>query len=184
MTIDPVLVAMYVGIGLQSIVSRNISPMDSAVVSIGSINSGTVANIIPSSATMKLSIRSFSAETQKLLNERIVGITEGICQAMGATCEIAYKFGYPMMINNKEATDYVIDVLGAENVMVVDQALSGSEDFSYFLQKAPGTFFGLCAGYADHDSFYNHHPKFNPNEDALAAGVEAFVKIIMGQDKL
>ena len=135
--VDPVLVAMYVGLGLQSIVSRNVSPMDSAVVSIGSINSGTVANIIPSSATMKLSIRSFSAETQQLLHERIVGITEGICQAMGATSEIEYKFGYPMMINNQQTTDYLIDVLGPENVLVVDQALSGSEGLLLLPAKSP-----------------------------------------------
>ncbi len=182
--IDPVVVSMYVGLALQSIVSRNISPMDSAVVSIGSIHSGTAANIIPGFAEMKLSIRSFSDKTRYLLERRIREITEGVCQAMGATCEIAYKFGYPMMVNDDQAVNYLQEVLGHDKVAEVEQALSGSEDFSYFLQQAPGAFFGLSAGYEDKETFYNHHPRFNPNEDCLQYGVEAFVKIIMGQEKL
>src|SRR6056297_299544 len=104
--IDPVFVSMYIGLGMQSIVSRNVSAMDSAVVSIGSINSGTAANIIPEKAEMKLSIRSFSEETRKLLNKRITEISEGVSASMGAKCNIEYKYGYPMMYNNHKAVDY------------------------------------------------------------------------------
>ena len=182
--IDPILVSMYIGIALQSIVSRNVSPMDSAVVSIGSIHSGTVANIIPASAEMKLSIRSFSNETREKLAKRIKEIAEGVSQSMGATCEIKYSYGYPMMVNNDKAVDYFVDIMGENRVMLGDKAMSGSEDFSYFLQKAPGAFIGLAAGYKDKQGFYNHHPKFNPNEDCLVYGIEAFVKLVMEQDKM
>jgi len=182
--VDPVFVSMYVGLGLQSIVSRNVSAMDSAVVSIGSINSGTAANIIPDKAEMKLSIRSFSEETRKLLNKRITEISEGVSASMGAKCNIEYKYGYPMMYNNHKAVDYLIETLGKEKVMEVDKPLSGSEDFSYFLQKAPGAFFGLNAGRVGEENFYNHHPKFNPDDSAIKHGIQAFVDIVMNQEKL
>jgi len=182
--VDPVFVSMYVGLGLQSIVSRNVSAMDSAVVSIGSINSGTVANIIPEKSEMKLSIRSFSEETRNLLNKRITEISEGVSKSMGAKCEIEYKFGYPMMYNNSEAVDYLIETLGEDKVIEADKPLSGSEDFSYFLQKAPGAFFGLNAGRVDEENFYNHHPKFNPDDNSIEYGIQAFVDIVMNQKNL
>jgi len=182
--IDPVFIAMYIGVGLQSIVSRNVSPMDSAVVSIGSVHSGTVANIIPASAEMKLSIRSFSKEVRDLLHKRITEIANGVCESMGATCEIEYKFGYPMMNNSSEAVDYLIETLGEDRIIEVDKPLGGSEDFSYFLEKVPGAFFGLNAGTVGGDNFYNHHPKFNPNEGCIKYGIEAFTKIVMNQEKL
>ncbi len=182
--IDPVFVAMYIGVGLQSIVSRNVSPMDSAIVSIGSVHSGTVANIIPATAEMQLSIRSFSQETRELLHKRITEIATGVSESMGAKCEIEYKFGYPMMNNDSDSVDYLIEVLGEERTIEVDKPLGGSEDFSYFLQKAPGAFFGLNAGNPDGDNFYNHHPKFNPNEGSILYGIEAFIKIVMEQEKL
>ncbi|MFP4456534.1 MAG: M20 family metallopeptidase [Clostridia bacterium] len=181
--IDPVFVSMYVGIGMQSIVSRNVSAMDSAVVSIGAINSGTVANIIPEKAEMRLSIRSFSEDTRKLLNKRITEIAEGVSSSMGASCKIDYKFGYPMMFNNDKAVDYLINTLGKEKVIEADKPLSGSEDFSYFLQKAPGAFFGLNAG-RDEENYYNHHPKFNPDDSSIEHGIQAFVDIVMNQENL
>ncbi len=182
--VDPVIISMYVGIALQSIISRNVSPMDSAVITIGSIHSGTAANIIPAAAEMKLTIRSFSSKTRELLATKIKEITEGISHSMGATSEIEYKYGYPMMVNDDRAVEYVVKTLGADRVSITDRALSGSEDFSYFLQEAPGAFIALNAGHDDQENYYNHHPQFNPNEDCLQFGVEAFVKIIMAQDNL
>lgn len=182
--VDPVFVSMYIGLGMQSIVSRNVSAMDSAVVSIGSINSGTAANIIPEKAEMKLSIRSFSDETRNLLNKRITEIAEGVSSSMGANCKIDYKFGYPMMVNNSSSVDYLINTLGQEKVFEVDKPLSGSEDFSYFLQKAPGAFFGLNAGRDDQQNYYNHHSKFNPDDSAIKYGIQAFIDIIMNQESL
>lgn len=182
--VDPVFVAMYVGLGMQSIVSRNISPMDSAVVSIGSINSGTAANIIPDKAEMKLSIRSFNKETRDLLHKRVIEIAEGVSNSMGAKCEVEYKFGYPMMVNNSDVVDYLIETLGSERIVEADNPISGSEDFSCFLQKAPGAFFGLNAGRENGENYYNHHPKFNPDENCIKYGIKAFVDIVMNQQKL
>lgn len=186
-TVDAVIVGSHVVVALQTIVSRNIAALDSAVVTVGSFQSGTIHNIIAETADLKLTIRSLKPETRILIRERIEKIVHAVSDAMGATCEINYTHGYPSLDNNAEMVDLLKSiaeqVVGTENIVVKNQPSMGGEDFAYFAQKVPGAFLRLGSRPTGDVTFGAHNPKFEVNEDCMAIGIEMMVNIALTATK-
>ena len=171
-TADPILAAARIVEALQSIVSREISPLDSAVVTIGSIHGGTAFNIIPSTVQMNGTARSFTAATWKALPEKIERIVQGTASACGVTARIRYERTNGATVNDAKMADLVIEtasrLLGEENVETDTRTLGG-EDMSVYLDRVPGCFFFV--GCAKEGPLRPHHsPRFDIDERALIVG--------------
>lgn len=178
---DPIVAAASIIMALQTIVSRNIHPLESAVITVGAFNSGIASNVIPERAEMRLTIRALSSEVRDELERRIRSIAEGQAASYGMSVEIEYERGYPPTINHKAENDYVRDLAtrfaGAENVMDMPVPIMGSEDFSFMLQQRPGCYFFLGTGKTDNDPPL-HHPKFDFNDDILPTGTSFWVELV------
>lgn len=175
-TIDPTLVISHVITQLHSIVSRSLSPQEQAVLSIGTLNSGTNYNIIPDTAEASGTVRFFSQATSKFIRQRIESILKGVCESFGAKYELNYEHGDPPLINDKELTVFMnneaIQLVGEEKVVQIEPIL-GSEDFAYYSVEIPACY--LFIGIGDPTRPYgHHHPKFDIDEDMLSVGVELF----------
>lgn len=165
---------------LNSIIGRNINPLESAVLSLGSFKSGEVFNIIPDTAEIKGTVRTFDDTVRKTVWDRLDAVCSGVCAAMGATYKIDKVFGYPAVINNPDVAAVVAEAgretVGNDGVVEIGPNMGG-EDFSYFMQKAPGMFMNLGVGNPARDAIYpHHHPKFDIDDSVLPIGVETFVR--------
>jgi amidohydrolase len=179
-TVDPILVASHLVVNLQSIASRNIDPLKPVVVSFGTVNGGTIYNIIPPDVTLTGTLRSFDSEVQELAEKRLREITEETCRTFGATAEIHYDKGYPPVVNDAAMADFVEEVvgktLGKEKMKAIDPVMGG-EDFSYFLQEVPGCF--LFFGMGDGQDFPHHHPEFDLDEKALPQAAWLMTSVVL-----
>jgi len=178
MAVDPILVAGSLVVALQSIVSRSIDPNETAVVTIGSLHSGHASNVIPETARLEMSVRSFDAGVRKILEERIRTLVEHHATGYGARAEIEYVPGYPVLVNHDQETAFALSVakelLGEENVIDNLPPISGSEDFAYFLQQKPGCFLRLGNG----DSAALHNPAYNFNDQSLTFGAAYWTRLV------
>lgn len=175
-SIDAVVAAGHIIVALQTIASREIDPLGSVVVTIGTINGGYRNNVIADQVVMTGTVRTLDPEVRASMPERIERIIKGICHSLRCECELIYDKGYPSVINSPEMADLAEAVgqrlLGKENVMRVANPSMGGEDFSYFAEKAPGIFLGLGASNPEKDCIYpGHHPKYNFDEDAIPVGM-------------
>lgn len=170
--VDPILAAARIVESLQSIVSREISPLDSAVVSIGSIHGGTAFNVIPSTVTLSGTARSFTPETGRALPEKIERIVLGTAAACGVSARLRYERTNAATVNDRRIADLVIEaaarLLGEENVETDTRTLAG-EDMCVYLERVPGAFFFV--GCAREGELRPHHsPRFDLDERALVIG--------------
>lgn len=174
--IDPTITAANIVLNLQAIVGREVSAKETVVVSTGTVKAGlSVFNIIPDSVEMNGTVRSFNPAVQDHVESALRRVIAGACQIGRCTFELDYKRFIPATINEPEVTAVAKDVFdgvfGAENVKETP-LIMGSEDFSYFQQKVPGTYFLLGTGNPEKGTDNaHHHPKFNVDDDALPAGV-------------
>ncbi|MBD2485898.1 M20 family metallopeptidase [Planktothrix sp. FACHB-1365] len=182
-TIDSIVVASQIVLGLQTIVSRNVNPLDAAVVSVGSLQAGKADNVIADSAKMLGTVRYFNPAYQGFFGKRVEQIIAGICQSHGATYQLNYAPLYPPVINNKRIAELVQSV--AETVVetpagiVPECQTMAAEDISYFLQAVPGCYFFLGSANPDKKlDFPHHHPCFDFDETVLGMGVEMFVRCV------
>ncbi len=182
-TIDSILVAAQVVNTLHTIVSRNINPLESAVISIGEFHAGSATNIIADSAQISGTVRFFNPEVGAKLALRIEEAIAGVCKAHGATYELAYTKLYPAVINDYAIAELVRSV--AETVIetpagiVPECQTMGGEDVSFFLEAVAGCYFFLGSANPDKGLAYpHHHPRFNFDETALATGVEIFARCV------
>ncbi len=181
--VDPILVASEIILALNTIVSRNISPRETAVVSIGAIHAGSANNIIPDLAEIRGNTRSMNPETRMAIKNRIESIIRSVCDANDAKYELDFRFGVESIQNDAElaalAGDACRKVLGEE--MVYDAApMLASEDFAFYSRIVPTCFIFLGAGNEIGGRAYaNHHPKFDIREEALPLGSLAQVQIIL-----
>lgn len=182
-TIDSIVVASQVVTALQTIVARNVDPIESAVVTVGKLHAGTAHNVIAATAQMSGTVRYFNPQFEGFFKQRIEQIVSGICQSHGADYTLEYYSLYPPVINDERIASLVRSV--AETVIesplgVVPQCQTmGGEDMSFFLQEVPGCYFFLGSANADKDLAYpHHHPRFNFDETALGMGVEMFVRCV------
>ncbi len=180
--VDPILTTAQVIQALQTIVSRNISPVDSAVISITTIHGGTSFNIIPASVTLSGTIRTLNEEVRQYVFTRIKEVVNGICTVNGATAKIDIIEAYPPVINDDKMTDFAISVakefLGEEHVTELTKPSMGGEDFAYYLQKTPGSFLWLGAQQEGEPFYNNHNPKFDIDESALLKGVGLHINLV------
>lgn len=175
-TVDAILVGSQVVVALNTIVSRNVDPLEQAVLSLGVFKSGDSFNVIPDTAVIKGTVRSFEASVRSSIFERIEQSAKGVCQTYGASYELDKILGFPPVVNVPDYTRVIAQaaetVLGKDNVLTINPVMGG-EDFSYFLEKVPGAFFFIGVGNPDKGIIYpHHHPKFDMDEDALCYGME------------
>ncbi|WP_066151567.1 M20 family metallopeptidase [Halalkalibacter krulwichiae] len=178
-TVDSIAVASSVVAQLQQIVSRNVNPLKAAVVTVGSFHSGSAFNVIADQAELTGTVRTFDSEVQELIIERIEQVTKGICDSMGATYTLDYKKGYPAVINDEEITNHFVkSVESVDDVSLFEmEPVMGGEDFAYYLQKVPGTFFFTGAGNKEKQIVYpHHHPKFDFDEKAMLYAAKCLAK--------
>ena len=182
-TVDSVVVAAQIVNAVQTIVSRNVNPIDSAVVTVGELHAGTKGNVIADTARMSGTVRYFNPDFAGFIEQRIQKIIAGICDSHGASYDFDYWSVYPVTINNADMAKLVRSV--AEEVVetplgiVPECQTMGGEDMSYFLQEIPGCYFFLGSANPQKDLAYpHHHPRFNFDETALAMGVEIFVRCV------
>ncbi|MER8545426.1 M20 aminoacylase family protein [Mesorhizobium sp. M0684] len=177
LTVDPIVAAANIVMTLQTVVSRNVNPIETAVVTVGTIHGGTASNVIPEHAEITLSVRSFSAEIRDTLEQRIRNIAALVAQAHGATVEIDYERGYPVVVNSERetsfATDIAVELVGQDKVSVCP-LIPGSEDFSYFLEHKPGCFLRLGNG---EDSAILHSSKYDFNDGNLTVGAALWARL-------
>ncbi|MGI2294799.1 M20 metallopeptidase family protein [Paenibacillus sp. GXUN7292] len=183
-SIDPVVAASAIVMGLQTIVSREISPFQPVVVTIGSIQSGIANNVIPHYAEMTGTIRTFDPAVQAGMHKRIERIVKQIAASYRCEANLKYISQTPVLVNHEQPLEHmetVIDeVIGRNNRVEAAPTLAG-EDFSVYLQSVPGCFFWLGAGPAENadQAFGLHHPKYNLNEDCLAHGTALLAAIAL-----
>ncbi len=182
-TIDPIIVAAQIITALQTIVSRNIHPVESAVISLGHIQAGNAAapSVIPSHAVLIGTVRTFSDEVQKIVESRMRKLIATIADAFGATAELDYQRSYPATINSTAQANFLADVatdlFGAERVVRDLIPSMGSEDFSFMLKQRPGAYFRLGQGGAEAGKLL-HNPKFDFNDDVIPTGSALFAALV------
>jgi amidohydrolase len=182
-TIDPIAVGAQIVVALQTIVSRETDPTVPAVVTVGAFQAGQANNVIPDTATLRGTVRSFEEGERKRLAERIEAVVRGIAGAMRAEVDFNYHFGYPPTVNDPAMTELVREVagqvIGADKV--IDEPLHmGAEDFSYFLQRKPGAFFFVGTRNPEKGFVWgHHHPRFDIDEEGLAVGMETMANVVL-----
>ena len=182
--IDPVVAGASIVMALQTIVSRNVAPLQMSVITVGSLQAGEANNVIPQSATLKLSVRSLDRGVRQLLNQRIREVVEGQAQSFGVKASIDFQGGYPVLVNTQAETDFArqvaLDLVGAENVELQTVPLTGSEDFAFMLEQVPGSY--LFIGNGDeasggHGACMVHNPNYDFDDGNIAIGAAYWVRL-------
>jgi amidohydrolase len=181
--VDPILVAAHVVVALQGIVSRQVSPRQAAVVTIGAIHGGTGSNVIPESVALHGTARTLDPDLRDQMPVRITSIADGICAAYGATAEVEYHRGYDVLVNDPAMSDLAraaaVDVVGEENVQAAEPGMGG-EDFGRYLQKVPGCFVTIGAGSPAtplEERPGAHSPRFALDPAVLPYGIAWYVAL-------
>ena len=177
LTVDPVLIACTLVVALQSVVARNVDPTQTAVVTVGTIHAGDAVNVIPEFAKLALSVRSFDPQVRILLEERITKLVHAIADGHGATAEIDYLRGHPVVVNSEAETAFARKVaeelIGTENVTGCN-LIPGSEDFSHFLERKPGTLVRLGNGV---NSAILHNAHYDFADASLPVGAALWARL-------
>lgn len=174
MTVDPVIAAANIVNALQTIVARNVSPLETAVVSVTSIHGGTAFNVIPPEVKLEGTLRSFDTAVRQRIIERFEQITRGVGEGMGCQVEVNIKRITPPLVNHESITSKVQETakrLLSESNLDTEYQTMTAEDMAYMQEKVPGCFFFVGSNdQARHLDYGHHHPKFDFNEEALIRG--------------
>jgi len=177
LAIDTILVGAQIINQLQSIVSRNVNPLESAVVSICMFQAGHTDNVIPQHAKLKGTARSLSPKVRELLHKRIAEVIEGTAQLYGATASITYTNGYPVVVNHERQTAFAAaiagEIAGKDKVNSDYPPMMGAEDFAFMLNERPGAFIFVGNG----DSASLHHPAYDFNDEVIPLGTSYWVRL-------
>jgi amidohydrolase len=175
--IDSVLVGAQVINGLQSIVSRTVDPLESAVISICEFHAGNARNVIPQTAELRGTIRTLTEEVRSLVEKRVREVVAGVAQMTGAKIDLVYERGYPVTVNHPAQTEVATRVareIGGENAVGETAPMMGAEDFAYMLEARPGAFIFCGNG----NSAGLHHPAYNFNDDAIVYGTSYWIRLV------
>jgi hippurate hydrolase len=179
LSVDPVIIASTLVLSLQTIVSRNVDPTETAVVTVGSIHAGDAPNVIPETATLGISVRSFNAEVRRLLETRIRQLVQSHADAHGARATIDYIRGYPVLINSERETELARQVaeelVGPGGVVASFPMIAGSEDFAFFLQQRPGCFLRLGNG---SNAPMLHSAQYDYDDENLVIGAAFWTRLV------
>lgn len=175
-TVDPVVIAGEIILGVQKIVSREISPIERALVSICKIEGGSSQNIIPDEVNMLGTARTLNEETRDIVEKRLEEISKGIAQTYGGDAQVVYERMYPVLSNDPDFTSYAMNIasnLFPEDTVELDLPQMGGEDMAFFLQEIPGTFVFMnnLAEHSDGIRYPNHNSKFNLDESTFYKGL-------------
>ena len=177
LAIDPVLIGSHIVVALQSIASRNVNPLDSAIVSMCMFHAGTAGNVIAQTAELTGTARSLTPQVRDMLEKRIVEISEGTAKLFGGTAKAIYTRGYPVTRNHARqaafAASVAAQVSGKDMVNDNVTPVMGGEDFSYMLESRPGAFVFFGNG----NTASVHHPAYDFNDDAIPAGVSFWARL-------
>ncbi|MFL6791687.1 MAG: M20 aminoacylase family protein [Bradyrhizobium sp.] len=175
--IDSVLVGSQLIAALQSIVSRTIDPLESAVISICEFHAGNARNVIPQTAELRGTVRTLTSEVRELVEKRVREVVAGVAQITGAKIDLHYERGYPVTVNHGSQTDVATrvakEIAGDANVHEMPP-LMGAEDFAYMLEARPGAFIFCGNG----ESAGLHHPAYNFNDEAIVYGTSYWIKLV------
>ncbi len=175
--VDTVLVGAQIVNQLQSIVARNVDPLEAAVISICVFQAGQTENVIPQQARLRGTVRSLSPQVRELLQTRVREVVEGTARLYGAKADISYTTGYPVLVNEESRTAFAAavagEIAGKDKVNRNVAPLMGAEDFAYMLEERPGAF--ICLG--NGDSAMLHHPAYDFNDEAIPVGTSYWVRL-------
>jgi amidohydrolase len=186
---DPVPVACQLVQAFQTILTRNLRPVETGVISVTMIEAGEATNVVPDKVRLRGTVRTFTTEALDLIEARMQTLTEHISAAHGMTADFDFDRNYPPTVNHLAETDFVRDTLntwqGEANPVQVFEPTMGAEDFSYFLQVCPGAYFVIGNGEGDHRSAGHglgpcmlHNPSYDFNDALLPIGATAWVKLV------
>jgi amidohydrolase len=179
--VDSVLVASHISVALQSIVARNVRPLDSAVVSVTKIHGGDAYNVIPQTAQLSGTVRAFTREVMELIEAAMRRVAKGTAEAFGAVAEVDFRIIFAPTVNDRDEADFVAEVcaevVGAENVNRNPNLIVASEDFSFMLEQVRGCYFNIGNG-AGEGACEVHNPGYDFNDGALTLGATAFARIV------
>jgi amidohydrolase len=175
--VDSVLVGAQLIGGLQSIVSRTVDPLDSAVISICEFHAGNARNVIPQTAELRGTVRTLTDEVRALVEKRVREVVAGVAQMTGAKIDLVYERGYPVTVNHAAQTEVARSVakeVGGDGAVAETDPMMGAEDFAYMLEARPGAFIfcgnGNTAGL--------HHPAYNFNDEAIVYGTSYWIRLV------
>jgi hippurate hydrolase len=178
--IDPILAGASLVQALQSIVSRNMSPVDAGVVSVTQFHGGDTWNVIPDGIVLRGTIRAFRPETQDLLERRLREISESVARTFGGSVKVRYERRYPPVVNSERETAFCAgvlrDMVGAQNVSANTEPVMGSEDFAFMLQVKPGCYVFIGNGPGDGGCLL-HNPHYDFNDTILPLGASYWVRL-------
>jgi hippurate hydrolase len=178
LSIDPVYISCQLVIALQGIVSRNVDPLESAVISTTVIHAGEAENVIPQDAILKGTVRTFSEKIRDLVEARMNAIADATAAMHGAKIKFTYHRGYPVTVNHADQTAFAAriaaDVAGDARVNTAVAPIMGAEDFSYMLEARPGCFIFIGNG----DSAGLHHERYDFDDNAISTGVSYWVRLV------
>jgi len=182
-SIDTLVAASSIVMGLQTIVSRNVDPLQTAVVTVGALQAGQANNVIPEEATLKLSVRALDPQVRTLLKQRIFELVELQAKSYGVEAKIDWREGYCVLVNSKAHTDFATDVatrlFGKDRVTPNGPALTASEDFAFMLEKVPGCYlFVGNGGPGSPGACMVHNPGYDFNDDLIEPGATFWVKLV------
>jgi len=176
-SIDSVLVGAQLITALQSIVSRSVDPLESAVISMCKFHAGNARNVIPQTAELEGTVRTLNSEVRKMVERRVREVVAGVAQVTGARIELTYDRGYPVTVNHASQTDVATraasEIVGGANVHVMPPLMAG-EDFAFMLEQRPGALIFCGNG----DSAGLHHPAYNFNDEAIVFGTSYWIKLV------
>ena len=191
---DPVVAAASVVMALQTVVSRNVDPQQTAVVTVGALHAGQANNVIPAQATLELSLRSLDRGVRELLQRRIRALVAAQAESYGVRAEIDWKPGYSVLVNTLAETEFArqvaLELLGPGQVTLQGPALTGSEDFAFLLERVPGSYVlignGERAPEGERDgaaapppgACMVHHPGYDFHDDNVAVGAAFWVRLV------
>ncbi|WP_284615768.1 M20 aminoacylase family protein [Aquabacterium humicola] len=185
--LDPVPAACQMVLAFQTIVSRNLRPIDTGVISVTMLHTGEATNVIPESCVLEGTVRTFTSEVLDLIERRMQQVAESTAAAFECSCEFEFVRNYPPTINHEAETEFARrvlgEVVGAENVVEFEPTM-GAEDFSYYLQHKPGCYFMIGNGDGTHRHSGHgmgpcmlHNPSYDFNDDLIPLGATAWVRL-------
>lgn len=180
--VDPILVGSAIVVALQSVVSRNVPPLQTGIISLGAFLAGDAPNVIPGTAELRLSVRAMQPEIRDLLERRIHEIAKAQAQTYGATVEVNYMRRYPVLMNDPAQTAFCLDLvrdwLGETGLVPNPEPVPASEDFAFFLEKVPGCFINIGNGVGSVGGCMVHNAGYDFNDRILSTGATYWVKLV------
>jgi len=180
---DPLVAASSIVMALQTVVSRNVDPQHTAVVTVGAFHAGQANNVIPAQATLELSVRALDPQVRQLLEQRIKALVVAQAESFGVQAEVDWKPGYCVLVNTEAETEFArrvaLKLRGETGVTLQGPALTGSEDFAFMLQRVPGSY--VLIGNGDGDSAgacMVHNPGYDFNDDNIAIGAAYWTLLV------